>query len=552
MRVETSTTKAGGGRTGRIRGRRTVRVTSWLAAMGIAATATAAVGQVWEVDNRAFTLTGGSQADAYYGATVASGDFNGDGYPDLAVGAPRFDHNGSVTDSGRMEIRLGGPNGLAPSILFGTSGSVAQMEYGKAIVFGDFNGDGKDELVVGAPGFDTGGEDQAGRIYVYEDGVGGSVQFDQNTGSIQDSAEPFDHFGAALAVGDFDNDTFDDLAIGVPGENLEGPPANLDAGVIQILYGSPTGLTDVGNQRFTQAALGGVQANARFGSVLVAGDFDDDDTYYDLAIGVPERDVAGISDAGQVVILRGTATGLLTTNSQVLDQSTFTLTNQTGDRFGAALAAGDFNRTPTCWNSFTCFTDLAIGLPGQNSPAGTPVEAGAVLIAYGSASGITSSGRQFLYQNDLDIGSSQEPNDNFGAVLVSGWYTARLLNGGKVGTADHLVIGAPNEDWVSDADAGIIHLAFGGPGGLLSGGTGQFRVVEPGMAASPRQADARFGSAIAIGDFDGNGHADLAIGVPEQDVAGEADAGLVQVMYGALFASGFEADSLTGWNATSL
>lgn len=514
--------------------------------------ASMAGGQVWDQGNQGLTLRGGSQASAYFGGAVASGDFNGDGYRDLAASASRYDFDGSTVDAGRVQIHLGGPAGLAPTSNYYVTGGSTQMRFGEALVFGDFDGDGADELVVGAPGFDVGGQDEAGRIYVYRYTSPSPTQsfFDQNAGGIQDAAEPFDHFGSALAVGDFDNDGFQDLAIGVPGENLEDPaPTQLDAGVVQILYGSASGLSDVGNQRFTQTALGGVQANARFGAVLAAGDFNEDENFDDLAIGVPERDVAAVTDAGQLVILRGTATGLLTTNSQVLDQTAFGLLNQAGDRFGAALAAGDFNRTSGCWFSLACRTDLAVGLPGQDH--GAEVQAGAVMVAYGSNTGISLTGSQFFYQDDLlDGSSSPESNDNFGAALTSEWVTAAELTGvlGAGGNPDHLVIGALNEDWLSDVNAGIVHLVFGGPTGLLSGPPGQYWFVGPGMAAAPIQGDARFGNALAIGDFDNDGHADLAVAALEQDVAGQGDAGMVQILYGALFASGFEAGTLVHWS----
>jgi hypothetical protein len=517
-----------------------------------ALTAALAGGQVWDQGNQGLTLHGGSQQNAYFGQVVASGDFNGDGFRDLAVGTPAFDFDAGSVDCGRMQIHLGGPQGLSPSRYYHVTGGSAQMRFGATLAFGDFDGDGVDELAVGAPGFDAGGQDEAGRLYVYEFASPTPTQsfFDQNTTGIQDAAEPFDHFANALAVGDFDDDGFEDLAIGVPGENLEDPaPTQLDAGVVQILYGSASGLSDVGNQRFTQAALGGVQANARFGAVLAAGDFNEDENFEDLAIGIPERDVAAVTDAGQLVILRGTATGLLTTNSQVLDQTHFGLLNQTGDRFGAALATGDFDRTTGCWFSLACRTDLAVGLPGQDH--GADVQAGAVMVAYGSNTGISLTGSQFFYQDDLLDGSTApESNDNFGAALTSEWITAAELTGvlGAGGNPDHLVIGALNEDWVSDVNAGIVHLVFGGPTGLLSGPPGQFWFVGPGLAAAPIQGDARFGNALAIGDFDNDGHADLAVAALEQDVAGQGDAGLVQVLYGALFASGFEAGTLVHWS----
>lgn len=503
-------------------------------------------GQVWEVGNLALSAPT-DQASAYFGAEAATGDFNGDGYLDLAVSAPFYDFDASHQNSGQVHFYLGGPSGLAATPFYTLTGGVAGMRAGAALAAGNFDSDPADELAISAPGMDVGGQDEAGRVYIYNHGE--SLTFVEQGGTIQGAPEPFDHFGEALAVGDFDNDDFYDLAIGVPGENIEDPaPTVLDAGVVQVLFGSASGLDGTGDQYVTQAVLGGVQANARFGRSLAAGDFNEDDTFYDLAIGVPDRDVAGVANAGQIVIVRGSATGLVATNHQVIDQTFFGLTQLADDNFGWSLAAGDFNRTVACWNNITCKTDLAIGIPFKD--VASQANAGMIVAAYGSSTGLTAAGAQVLDQGDLsDFASSPEPGDTFGATLASDWYYSARLNGRSgSGSADHLVVGANNEDWISVVDAGIVHLVFGGTSGLQSE-PGQFRMIEDGLAAAPQQADARFGSSVAIGDFDGDGHADLALGIVEQDVAGLTDAGAVQVLYGALFAGGFERGSTATWSS---
>lgn len=518
---------------------------AWALLVGSAALVPAtARGQVWEVGNRALSAVN-DQASAFYGAEAASGDFNGDGYPDLAVSAPFHDFDASHQNSGLVHLYLGGPSGIAATPFHTLTGGVAGMRLGAALAAGRFDSDAADELAISAPGMDVGGQDEAGRVYIYNYGEG--LTFVEQGGTIQGAPEPFDHFGEALAVGDFDDDSFYDLAIGVPGENIEDPaPTVLDAGVVQVLFGSASGLDGTGDQYVTQSVLGGVQANARFGKALAAGDFNEDDTFYDLAIGVPERDVAGVANAGQIVIVRGSASGLVATNHQVIDQTFFGLTHQADDNFGWSLAAGDFNRTSTCWNSITCKTDLAIGIPFKD--VASQANAGMIVAAYGSSTGLTAAGAQILDQGDLsDFASGPEAGDNFGATLASDWYYSARLNGRSgSGSADHLVVGANNEDWLSVVDAGIVHLVFGGASGLQSE-LGQFRLIEDGLAAAPQQADARFGSSVAIDDFDADGHADLAIGIVEQDVAGLTDAGALQILYGALHAEGFERGSFATW-----
>jgi hypothetical protein len=137
----------------------------------------------------------------------------------------------------------------------------------------DFDNDGFADLAVGVPREGVGSAELAGAVNVLDGSANGltsagSQLFFQGGGGVSDAAEPFDLFGNALAAGDFDNDGFIDLAIGVPGEDI-GTIA--DAGAVNVLYGSAGALTTTGAQQFFQGS-GGV-AGAReegdaFGSSL--------------------------------------------------------------------------------------------------------------------------------------------------------------------------------------------------------------------------------------------------------------------------------------------
>src|SRR5205823_1853440 len=151
-----------------------------------------------------------------------------------------------------------------------------------------------------------------------------------------------DGFGQAVAACDFNGDGFADLAVGVPDENL-GRIA--DAGAVRVLYGSPLGLTVTGNQLWsedTPGLEGTADARDHFGAALVAGDFNHDG-FCDLAVGVPDRDLGTIGDAGVVQILYGSPSGLSAVNNQAWGQNTQGVQGvaAAGDRFGAALAVGD-------------------------------------------------------------------------------------------------------------------------------------------------------------------------------------------------------------------
>ena len=81
----------------------------------------------------------------------------------------------------------------------------------------------------------------------------GSQTFTQNSTGVGSSAEEFDGFGFALAAGDLDSDGFADLAVGVPFEDIG---SVVDAGLVNVLYGSATGLTGTGSQFLTQDTAG--------------------------------------------------------------------------------------------------------------------------------------------------------------------------------------------------------------------------------------------------------------------------------------------------------
>jgi hypothetical protein len=139
-------------------------------------------------------------------------------------------------------------------------GSIAEEFdlFGFALGAGDFDNDGFADLAVGAPFESIGSIVNAGAVNVlYGTAAGltgsGSQTFTQNSPGVGSIAEEFDSFGDALGAGDFDNDGFADLAIGVPNESVGDI---IDAGAVNVLYGTPTGLTGSGSQTFTQNTPG--------------------------------------------------------------------------------------------------------------------------------------------------------------------------------------------------------------------------------------------------------------------------------------------------------
>jgi FG-GAP repeat len=166
----------------------------------------------------------------------------------------------------------------------------------------------------------------------------GSQYFTQDSPGVGGTAEIIDLFGDTLAAGDFNNDSFADLAVGAANEAVG---AIQGSGAVNVLLGSAGLLTGVGSQLFTQDSpgVGGTAEDGdAFGFALTAADFDND-AFADLAVGVPFEDAASVTDAGAVNVLYGSA-GLLTgPGSQLFTQgAAIGGTPEAFDAFGWALA----------------------------------------------------------------------------------------------------------------------------------------------------------------------------------------------------------------------
>ncbi|MDJ0780808.1 MAG: hypothetical protein QNJ22_02500 [Desulfosarcinaceae bacterium] len=433
--------------------------------------------QLWHLNTPNLSRVPGEEDD-HFGHALAVGDFNDDGFVDLAMGAPDKDRR-----RGLVTVIFGSPDGLSsPGTQFtlGDTGGFAGSgdRFGFALAAGYFDADTFADLAVGAPGNDvfgtiTGGglwssnveHGSVGVFYGGPDGLdrdGGQV-WSQRTPDIRGKAEDDDRFGAVLTTGNW-GPFFDFLAIGVPGEDT-GFWHEADAGAVNVLYGSRIGLTDTGNQLWQQDSDGIGEANDRddeFGSAMAAGDFDGNGRD-DLAIGVPSEDYGyfGRVDRGKVHVIYSDGTRLTAAKDDVWGEESLENTNIAldGDKFGRALAAGDFNGNG--------FEDLAIGVPGN---VGGLV--GTVSILFGGEDGLTGDDNQFFNQGTLQIVGEDEPGDSFGHSLATG--DAGDPNGRGRGYAD-LAIG------VNDGPYGGVNVIYGGPDGLVLNGNQQWLCDNDGL-----------------------------------------------------------------------
>ena len=452
-------------------------------------------------------------------------DFDGDGYDDAAIGVPT-DDPGGVANAGAVNVLYGSGAKLtsqgdqlwtqdSPNV----GGSAESSDqFGLSVECGDFNDDGFDDLAVGAAGEDVAGENNAGALHIlFGSGSGltadNSELIHRNVVGVAGQIDGPDLFGWSLAVGDFDDDGHDDLAVGANADSVGGADG---AGSIQVFYGFAGGLS-TSNDEIWHRAKQGVKGTAalgdQFGASLAAGDFDGDG-YDDVAIGAPFDDIGGFADAGSVSVLYGSSDGvtgagddLYHRNSSGVKASPFH-----DDWFGHAVAAGDFDGDG--------YDDLAVSVPFDD-PVGMS-GAGSVQVLLGGPNGVKTGGDKVWHRAKKGIKGVPGAGDMFGWSLTTG----RFDSGGT----EDLAVGVISDE-VGGMSAGSVHVIYGGGNGLTNAGDQIWHQGRKGVKGANEDTE-RFGSSVSAGDFNDNGEDDLLIGVPGEGVGAILGAGRVSVIYG--------------------
>ena len=265
-------------------------------------------------------LTGLAAGDLLGTSVSTAGDVNGDGYADVIVGANSND--AGAANAGRVYIFFGTHNmDNTPDILL--TGSAGSDQFGISVsTAGDVNGDGYTDVLIGASGNDAGGGN-AGRAYLYTNSLTGPDLPDE----IFTGAKNDDQLGYSVsAAGDVNGDGYDDVIIGAPFNDDEGP----DFGAAYIYYGGSS-LDYTEDVKLTGASGGDL-----FGiSVSAAGDVNGDG-YADVIVGASSSDVRAI-DAGRAYIYYG--------GSSMNNTADVILTGEAAyDWFGYSVSsAGDVN-----------------------------------------------------------------------------------------------------------------------------------------------------------------------------------------------------------------
>lgn len=424
--------------------------------------------------------------------------------------------------------------------------------FGEALAWGDFNADGFSDLAIGVPYEDQAWTDQGAVNVIYGTPTGlrgrNNQYFDQDWPGVPGPAGDGDRFGWSLAAGDYNGDGFDDLAVGVIGDVVISRPADgsqplLNAGSVNVIYGTVSGLNPgFKSDLWTQEApevKDLAEAEDMFGWSLAAGDFDRDG-FHDLLIGAPFEDLS-VGNAGIVHMLPGSGGGLTDLGSVYYVQGQQGIPDEGGctneacqevrDLFGWAVSAGDYNGDG--------FDDMAVGAPGEDLHG--VVNAGQVHVLYGSANGPVKRGSQIWNQNRPEIVDAAEFNDSFGSSLASGDFD-------RDGQVD-LAVGIPYERLEQFSPfitaAGSVHVLYGASPKIRAIGNAVWHQGVEGVEDLAERLDA-FGSALDTADFDGDGFTDLAVGVPYEEISGVTDAGAVNVLYGS--ASGIAAARDQFWH----
>ena len=454
-----------------------------------------------------------------FGSSLASiGDLDGDGIAELVVGAIGDDDNGS--EAGAVWILFLDEVGFVKayqkiSLLEDEiAGSfVTGDNFGSSLAsIGDLDGDGIAELAVGAIGDDDNGS-EAGAVWILFLDEVGFVKAYQKISLLEDEfAGSFvtgDNFGSSLAsIGDLDGDGIAELAVGAIGDD----DGAFDAGAIWILFLNPEG--KVKQYQKISAAEGGFEGELdtfdRFGSSLASiGDLDGDGIA-ELAVGAIGDD-DGVEDAGAVWIFE--IEGLSTINGIKkisLLEGGFRGTLLTGDRFGSSLASiGDLDGDG--------IAELAVGATGDDTVG---EDAGSVWILFLNREEKV---KKYLKISAAEGGFEGELDDfdGFGSSLAS----IGDLDGDGIA---ELAVGAIGDD-DNGSEAGAVWILFLDEVGFVKAYQ-KISLLEDEFAGSFVTGD-NFGSSLAsIGDLDGDGIAELAVGAIGDD-DGAFDAGAIWILF---------------------
>lgn len=439
----------------------------------------------------------GDREAASFGTSVASaGDVNNDGYDDVIVGAP--DYSNGQSGEGAVFVYYGSPSGLKEKPDWMVESNQANAAFGRSVATaGDVNGDGFDDIIIGAPGPEY-ILDGHGTIHVYHgfpsglsstpsSGAGPSLKPNWQVVSDQTG----DLFGTSVATaGDVNGDGFDDVIIGAPRFSHGG----VNTGAAFVFRGSATGLSATASWTFVSD-----QANTKFGtSVATAGNVNGD-RYADVIVGAPgfTNDPANQVREGAAFVFHGSDTGLGATADWTVES------NQEEASLGWSVAtAGDVNADG--------FEDVIIGVPYYSNGE---VNEGAAFVYHGSDSGLS-------VVAPLPSGPAPKPAWRAESDQTGSFFGISVATAGDV-DADGYAEVIAGADFYSNGQTyeGVAFVYHGSAAGLSK---------TANWMGESNQEYSQFGNSVATaGDVNGDGFDDIIIGAPSYDSGENYDSGAV-------------------------